>query len=142
MSDLDSRKDSTGSARQQSSTSQPSEGATPNSVEHHQQPEPARPSFTFLSVETPAPAFRLPKSPNGPPSGKAPKVAIPRLPQKGDAASAGGTRSGGRHRVMHACEPCRLRKTKCSGEKPACKHCQDFKVACIYADGKRDRAKK
>ena len=44
--------------------------------------------------------------------------------------------------MTHACEPCRHRKTKCSGERPTCRHCQDFKIACYYADGKRDRVKK
>ncbi|KAI4177125.1 MAG: hypothetical protein LQ343_000607 [Gyalolechia ehrenbergii] len=47
-----------------------------------------------------------------------------------------------KHRVSHACEPCRQRKTKCSGERPVCKHCEDFKITCIYADGKRDRTKR
>ena len=44
-----------------------------------------------------------------------------------------------KNRVAHACEPCRQRKTKCSGERPACQHCEDFKLHCVYADGKRDR---
>lgn len=26
--------------------------------------------------------------------------------------------------------------------RPVCKHCQDFKLTCVYADGKRDRFKK
>lgn len=30
---------------------------------------------------------------------------------------------------------------QCSGERPQCEHCQDFKISCYYADGKRDRAK-
>lgn len=139
MSDQSSRQDSGGSGRRHSS----SEGAI-NSVEQTQSSESARRSLGLLSQPPPAPAFRVLKSPidRGLTPTKAPKVAIPRLPNKGDSAAGGGTQSGGRHRVMHACEPCRSRKTKCSGEKPACKHCQDFKVTCIYADGKRDRAKK
>ena len=142
MSEQSSRKDSDGSGRRYSSTSQPSEGATLTSVEQSQPPESAHRSSSLLSQPPPAPAFRLARSPIDCPPAKAPKVAIPRLPHKGDSGPGGGTKSAGRHRVMHACEPCRSRKTKCSGEKPACKHCQDFKVSCIYADGKRDRAKK
>lgn len=115
---------------------------TLNSIEQPLPPEPTARSSSFISKATTAPAFCLPKSTNGRPPAKAPKVAIPRLPQKGDSAAGSGSKSGGRHRVMHACVPCRSRKTKCSGEKPACKHCQDFKVICVYADGKRDRAKK
>lgn len=90
--------------------------------------------------------FRVPQSPRAPANGesqaKAAKIAIPRLKRSIDVSAEGSTRSGGRHRVNHACEPCRHRKTKCSGERPICRHCQDFKIACFYADGKRDRVKK
>ena len=89
--------------------------------------------------------FRVPQSPRTAPSeghrNKAAKIAIPRLKNTAETTSNSG-RSTGRHRVNHACEPCRQRKTKCSGERPVCIHCQDFKIACFYADGKRDRAKK
>lgn len=142
MSEQSSRKDSDESGQRQSSTRQPSKGATQTSNVPTKPSESARRSSSHLSQPPPLPAFRLPKSPIERPPAKAPKVAIPRLLNKGDSAAGGGTKSGGRHRVMHACEPCRSRKTKCSGEKPACKHCQDFKVNCVYADGKRDRAKK
>jgi hypothetical protein len=47
-----------------------------------------------------------------------------------------------RHRVNHACEPCRERKSKYSAERPICKHCHDSKIACFYTDGKRNRVKK
>ena len=71
------------------------------------------------------------------------KIAIPRLRRDSDIGSGVGSSKGGeKHRVSHACEPCRHRKTKCSGERPVCKHCEDFKISCLYADGKRDRVKK
>jgi hypothetical protein len=89
--------------------------------------------------------FRVPQSPRSTPSEghrpKAAKIAIPRL-KKPAGTVPNPTRSSGRHRVNHACEPCRQRKTKCSGERPVCAHCQDFKITCFYADGKRDKAKK
>jgi hypothetical protein len=89
--------------------------------------------------------FRVPQSPRSTPSDghrpKVAKIAIPRLKKPAGTAS-NPARLSGRHRVNHACEPCRQRKTKCSGERPVCAHCQDFKIACFYADGKRDRAKK
>jgi hypothetical protein len=91
------------------------------------------------------PLFRVPQSPHslpGEPSHKSAKIAIPRLKRSTDPTGADASRSGGRHRVNHACEPCRHRKTKCSGERPVCRHCEDFKIACFYADGKRDRVKK
>ncbi len=71
------------------------------------------------------------------------KIAIPRLRRGSGGASAGGSSTvGDKHRVTHACEPCRHRKTKCSGDRPVCKHCDDFRINCVYADGKRDRTKK
>ncbi|MCJ1397596.1 hypothetical protein MMC11_000791 [Xylographa trunciseda] len=94
---------------------------------------------------SPRNSFLIPNAPNQPnkPIALAPKVAIPRLPRNSDAATPSGSlKTGDKHRVNHACEPCRHRKTKCSGERPVCKHCEDFKITCIYADGKRDRVKK
>lgn len=71
------------------------------------------------------------------------KIAIPRLRREPDNISpAVPTYLGDKHRVSHACEPCRYRKTKCSGERPQCKHCQDFKIPCVYADRKRTRIDK
>lgn len=107
---------------------------------------PFTPSTT-VSIPSQRSQFRLPASPRNTAmtpaddTSKAAKVAIPRLKrslESGDVA----TKPGGRHRVTHACEPCRHRKTKCSGERPTCRHCQDFKIQCYYADGKRDRVKK
>ena len=71
------------------------------------------------------------------------KVAIPRLSRNGDDQSPSrGPVASDKNRVAHACEPCRQRKTKCSGERPRCQHCEDFKLPCAYADGKRDRTRK
>ena len=71
------------------------------------------------------------------------KVAIPRLNRNNDDQSPSrGPGAGDKNRVAHACEPCRRRKTKCSGERPRCQHCEDFKLPCTYADGKRDRTRK
>ena len=67
------------------------------------------------------------------------KIAIPRLRRESIMSQPPSVE---KHRVAHACEPCRQRKSKCSGERPICKHCQDFKISCVYADGKRDRTKK
>lgn len=143
MSDQESQKLPMGSVRRPSFTSQQQpEVLTVTSSEQARRPEVVHRAASIVNHSAPVSAFRLPKSPNDRPPAKAPKVAIPRLQQKEDSPTGSGTKSGGRHRVMHACQPCRSRKTKCSGEKPTCKHCQDFKVICLYADGKRDRAKK
>lgn len=102
---------------------------------------------TSASVPPQPTQFKVPASsrtaamPADDSSSRAAKVAIPRLKRSFETTDA-AAKPGGRHRVTHACEPCRHRKTKCSGERPTCRHCQDFKIECYYADGKRDRVKK
>ena len=112
--------------------------ASDNTVQNIQQYQ------TTLASQSPLNPFHVPPIPN--PSGIAnrpQKVAIPRLRREVDGTSTTASSKGGdKHRISHACEPCRHRKTKCSGERPSCKHCEDFKIACVYADGKRDRVKK
>lgn len=83
------------------------------------------------------------QKPKGVPQQRAPKVAIPRL-QRGleTGAPVVPSLAEDRGRVSHACEPCRHRKTKCSGEKPTCQHCEEFKIACVYGDRKREKSRK
>lgn len=78
------------------------------------------------------------------PPQRAGKVPIPRLRRDidGPSGTTASQSSDSKHRVSHACESCRQRKTKCSGERPVCKHCEDFKIFCVYEDGKRDRTRK
>lgn len=121
--------------------------STPQSALPSIEPTEASSKTSVSTTQSPAQGnvFRVPQSPRsarGEPNSKQAKIAIPRLKRNIDAANEGATRTGGRHRVNHACEPCRHRKTKCSGERPTCRHCQDFKISCYYADGKRDRVKK
>ena len=118
---------------------------TINSIETPDQTTPATSVSHLQRSQTPlTPVFRKPESPRSsePNPAKAAKIAIPRLKRSAEANAESDNRVGGRHRVNHACEPCRHRKTKCSGERPVCRHCQDFKIQCHYADGKRDRVKK
>lgn len=120
---------------------------TPSSARSNHRPR--TPYTPQPNAQSPSqPPFRVPASPrpsnmssSAEPSSKAAKVAIPRLKRSLESED-GGAAPGGRHRVTHACEPCRHRKTKCSGERPGCRHCLDFKISCYYADGKRDRVKK
>lgn len=89
------------------------------------------------------PSLQIPIQPSSAQVQPAPKVAIPRLRRNSeDALLSRASVPGDKNRVAHACEPCRHRKTKCSGEQPVCKHCEDFKLECVYADGKRDKTKK
>lgn len=65
-----------------------------------------------------------------------PKIAIPKL------VPAAKERNR-RHRVVRACESCRARKVKCSGERPGCSFCKESGLTCLYKDLKltRDRKK-
>ncbi|KAI0811772.1 hypothetical protein GGR55DRAFT_641748 [Xylaria sp. FL0064] len=44
-----------------------------------------------------------------------------------------GSSSRGRRRSHHACLPCRRKKTRCPGEKPACSSCTRLKQPCSYS---------
>jgi Fungal Zn(2)-Cys(6) binuclear cluster domain len=71
------------------------------------------------------------------------KVEIKRVaPTRDSGSRRGSVKAGGDKRVNHACEQCRRRKTRCSGELPRCQHCRDQKLDCQYGDGKRDKARK
>ncbi|KAL4884692.1 fungal-specific transcription factor domain-containing protein [Aspergillus karnatakaensis] len=61
------------------------------------------------------------------------KVAIPR--QHSGAAPRYS------RRVPLACETCRLRKTKCSGDTPICRQCAELRVECRYPISWRERTK-
>ena len=71
------------------------------------------------------------------------KIAIPRLRRYSDEyVAVKGSAPLDKSRINHACEPCRLKKIKCSGDKPECKHCEEVGLVCYYEEGKRDRARK
>ena len=119
------------------------------------QRQPASPTMTTgqqvqPSQRQPAPYASTASSPTNAPSQQDSiplqntfKVAIPRLNRNSDDQSPSrGPVGAEKNRVAHACEPCRRRKTKCSGERPRCQHCEDFKLPCTYADGKRDKTRK
>ncbi|KAJ5601458.1 hypothetical protein N7510_010992 [Penicillium lagena] len=61
------------------------------------------------------------------------KVAIPR--QRSAAPRFN-------RRVPRACESCRQRKTKCSGDTPICRQCRELRVTCQYPVGWKERTKK
>ncbi|ESK91419.1 c6 transcription [Moniliophthora roreri MCA 2997] len=47
--------------------------------------------------------------------------------------------SGARCRTAVACDKCRERKTKCSGERPVCKRCSSRGLICVYASRETKR---
>lgn len=59
------------------------------------------------------------------------KVAIPRQ-------SAASTPRYSR-RVPRACESCRQRKIKCSGDTPICRQCKELRISCSYPVSWRER---
>ncbi|KAJ5111358.1 hypothetical protein N7532_001893 [Penicillium argentinense] len=61
------------------------------------------------------------------------KVAIPRQPP--------GNTPRYNRRVPRACESCRTRKTKCSGDTPICRQCRELRVSCQYPVGWREKMK-
>lgn len=125
----------------------------PNPLPPSAQPVPRpRTPFTFIPAtqslgqayfQAPrvSAAPRAGRMSGGEPLFKQAKVAITR-PTRPTEPGEGGLKPGRIHRVTHACEPCRQRRTKCSGERSSCRHCQNFKIQCYYADRKRDRVKK
>ncbi|KAJ5584534.1 uncharacterized protein N7459_004334 [Penicillium hispanicum] len=62
------------------------------------------------------------------------KVAIPR--------SRSGIAPRYNRRVPRACESCRQRKTKCSGDTPVCRQCRELRVICQYPVGWKERTKR
>ncbi|OJJ51476.1 hypothetical protein ASPZODRAFT_127554 [Penicilliopsis zonata CBS 506.65] len=62
------------------------------------------------------------------------KVAIPR--------QRTNTVHRATRRVPRACESCRQRKTKCSGDTPVCRQCRELRVHCQYPVSWRERTKK
>ncbi|OJZ82480.1 hypothetical protein ASPFODRAFT_143793 [Aspergillus luchuensis CBS 106.47] len=62
------------------------------------------------------------------------KMAIPRLAEGLETFSTPG-RFHRRH-VSRACESCRQRKTKCTGDKSGCRNCREAGIICCYTDAR------
>ncbi|GAO48974.1 hypothetical protein G7K_3135-t1 [Saitoella complicata NRRL Y-17804] len=43
-----------------------------------------------------------------------------------------------RTRISHACDACKERKRRCSGERPVCVHCRCYGLNCVYSSRRRD----
>lgn len=68
-------------------------------------------------------------------------MAIPRLAEGAESAFTSPGRFHRRH-VRRACESCRQRKTKCTGDKSGCRNCREAGIICCYTDGKREKSKR
>lgn len=90
---------------------------------------PFNPYTPHTGLPTPGSIDNVP-----PPAQVNSKVAIPRLSAPSSAR--------GRRRSARACEPCRQRKIKCDGIRPACGQCVYHNNRCTYEDVKRVRDQK
>ncbi|KAL8694235.1 MAG: hypothetical protein Q9218_001061 [Villophora microphyllina] len=87
-------------------------------------------SQTLSSRETAS--SQIPKSTTGKKSSKKSSV-ITDEDEKPPAWSELKTKAGkDRKRLPLACIACRRKKIRCSGEKPACKHCLRSRIPCVY----------
>ncbi|KAJ5167310.1 uncharacterized protein N7482_006091 [Penicillium canariense] len=89
-----------------------------------------------LSMDYPLPALQSAESEVG-----TKKMAIPRLAEGAESAFTSPGRFHRRH-VRRACESCRQRKTKCTGDKSGCRNCREAGIICCYTDGKREKSKR
>lgn len=62
------------------------------------------------------------------------KVPIPRL------RSSIAPRNQGR--IPRACERCRQRKAKCSGDSPTCQQCEALSLTCVYTMASKEQIKR
>ncbi|KAJ5523927.1 hypothetical protein N7494_010577 [Penicillium frequentans] len=90
----------------------------------------------FSSMDTPIPSLQRADSELA-----TKKMAIPRLAEGAESAFTSPGRFHRRH-VRRACESCRQRKTKCTGDKSGCRNCREAGIICCYTDGKREKSKR
>lgn len=103
--------------------------------------EVAQPTSPVPRVPSTIRAMAPPSSPYVEVKPESSKIAISRIRKESNVnATAIGSSRG--QRISHACEPCRQRKTKCPGERPACQNCKNLNFDCVYADGKKVLEKK
>ncbi|OJI99574.1 hypothetical protein ASPVEDRAFT_26374 [Aspergillus versicolor CBS 583.65] len=108
--------------------SQPQSNSHPNIVPVSNPPGPPGSSLQ-VSRETPRSAIITKRKQMS----SSNKVTIPR--------QRSGTTTRYSHRVPLACETCRIRKTKYSGDTPICRQCLESKINCQYPVSWRERLK-
>ena len=66
------------------------------------------------------------------------KVPIPRL-KRFDHDRKSLQDKHAKHQAPQACNNCRKRKVKCTGERPPCRNCVDHHMSCTYSQARSDR---
>lgn len=56
-----------------------------------------------------------------------------------DEGSTSAKRDIPSHRISHACENCRAKRIRCSGDRPVCQPCQESNTPCVYGFARGDR---
>jgi hypothetical protein len=74
---------------------------------------------------------------------QAAKVAIPRLPGRGNSQKLPNEKKAQRVEKagVRACSGCRKRKIRCNGKQPSCQGCLERETVCVYFQARRDRLK-
>lgn len=96
----------------------------------------SRTGFLYHVQDNPLPSLQRPES-----DASTKKMAIPRLAEGAEPAFTSPGRYHRRH-VRRACESCRQRKTKCTGDRAGCRNCREAGIICCYTDGKREKSKR
>lgn len=73
-----------------------------------------------------------------PPQLSGDKMPIPRL----DKSTRSSPERSRRHYVEQACERCRIKKRKCTGQETGCDSCTEHKAHCWYSEAKRGRSRR
>ncbi|KAH8695960.1 hypothetical protein BGW36DRAFT_427991 [Talaromyces proteolyticus] len=132
----------------QSHPFRPMNGTPPEPAPPHSAPSDYRQRMQYPPPpphDTPAPNN---VEPQGPPSGQyIPPMPPPQVPATPGASYDSNyppfSRQRKTARATQACEQCRQRKAKCDEGRPACGHCTENSIPCVYKDippHKQDKA--
>lgn len=70
---------------------------------------------------------------------RADKIAIPRLEDRREKRQE--KPKPRKSRTQRACDNCRRRKVRCTGEPLQCRNCAEQETTCVYSMARRDRFK-
>lgn len=99
---------------------------------------PGAPTSGMMDYDMTTPEYAMNDIPNDPQEGVMNmKVEGGLTPQWNETKTKAGKE---RKRLPLACIACRRKKIRCSGEKPACKHCIRSRVPCVYKQSARKAA--
>ncbi|KAJ6134380.1 hypothetical protein N7523_000702 [Penicillium sp. IBT 18751x] len=114
---------------------------TPHESSPHSAPPDYRARMGFQPPEQPTPSESTPTSASLPPSSQFMTPAPPAPPGTPGSYDPGyyqnpayGARQRKAARATQACDQCRARKAKCDEGRPACSHCKENNLICVYKE--------